>query len=686
MSRLHLRSGPTPNRPHRPARAGSLALLAAALSTLAAAVPTAAQGTYEEFKTRFEKAMEIGAKEDMARMVQSQEAHAIEYVVSTAEAVANNPSERVANRMEAIKEAWSTAKQSDFAKNMERYYSFLSPASARERQRVKSLYDKATRQFSEAEAAKEKSKLGLLAEEFKGYAKGFEEIGDKYFAGNAWLYRSLALDENHQGPKADLREVAHAYRRLIDLRKEIDLKDRFYRDVEPSLKRLEGLGFGGATNEEGAATGGPVAETGGAGMTVATTFTVMTELEGIERPSYFLDEHYPLWEAIRFGEVDSTSTLRRVENAPNFIRTGSNKIEIDLDRDGTGDAEVPTRGKLESVTLELGSGSAKRSWAFFAQVGNQTDQYQGVELSNAASDENWSIFLAPASSVKADFGGKVVEVFDDNMDGVYGSEPVTYGHVGLTPGLFQPEFDTVAVAGSKRAGPWSEFLKVGDQWMRLESQNGGAQISGTPVTMRTGKLVLDAKGLKPDFLIVQGTGELEKSFFELAGAKEVEVPVGRYNLYWGLVTKGEKKQLVKAMILPGPNSPTYEVIEGGSATVTVGAPFDFIFDKEVAAETIKIIGSSVTVVGAGGERYERVYGAVPRPEVSYRKTGSKRGSKPETMDIVQDRDGFDRKGGYAAMWKPLDLEIPKKENEDSIEVQLSEKKNKLFGKIDGTWR
>jgi hypothetical protein len=644
------------------------------------------QANYTEFKDRFDKSVAIGANDDLQRLVQSEEMWAIQLVMETAEAISHSQNERILLRMEALTKAWAATKGGDFVKHMERYFSNLDPPLGRERFRIKNTYDKATQSFAEAEKAKEKGKLNALAEQFKSYAEAFEACGDKYYAGNAWLYRSLCLDEGRQGAEsADLRAVAHAYQRLIDLRVEIDLKDRFYRETEPNLKRLEGLGFSGKSAGEGAgASVGSVATSAGPTMTVVAAFEPLAELESVPRPNYFLDEHYPLWDSLQFGAVDTVTTMVRLKDAPKFVRSGSTKIEVDDNGDGQWDREVPARGKLEVFELELGN--SKRKWAFFAQAGNQTDQYQGVELSNAASDESWSLFLAPAASIVADIGGVRVQVFDDNMDGVYGSPPAAYGHTGLTKGLFQPEFDTLHVGDAKRAVPWSEYVKFPAGWMKLESQDEGARIAATPVTMRTGKLRLEAKGLTPEFLVVRGSNDFENSYFDIAGAKEVEVPIGRYRVYWGLVTKGAKKQLMKALVLPTETSKTFEVMEGETVAVPFGAPFDFVFEREVAAETITILGNSVAVIGAGGERYERIYGAVPRPEASYRKKDSKRGGKPVEMEIIQDRDGFDRKGGYAAMWKPLDLVLPKKASETEVEVQLTEKKNKLFGNIEGSWR
>lgn len=669
-----------------------LALHPAAALGAALLVPPVAlaapQETYGEFRDRFEKALDIGAKDEIRRLFTSHEAFAIDLVVHTSEAIAGAPSERVALRMEAIHEAWNATKQGDFVKNMERYFSNLDTPTATERRRIKAAYDKGTQNFAEVEAAKDKGKLNGLAGQFRAWAEAFEQTGDKFLAGNAWLYQSLCLDERHQGPDADLRAVAAAYRKLIDLRTELDLKDRFYRETMPNLQRLEGLGFGAPKEGggEAGAGGGPVAASGGAAVVAPAAFEPVLAIDGVFRPNYFLDEHYPVWDSLQFGEVGSSTTLKRIEGSPKFTRSGSTRIEVDLDGDGKYDAEVPARGRLEPFTFELGSGASKRKWSMLVQAGNQTDQYQGIELSNAASDGNWSVFLAPGASTVADVGGVRLQVFDDNMDGVYGSPALSYGHMGLTSGLFQPEYDTVLIGDAKRAVPWSEFQKLPTGWAKIESQDGGTKFAVTPTTMRTGKLKLAAKGVAPEFLIVQGMNDFEKSFFDLTTAKEVEVPVGRYRVYCGVVAKGAKKQRMKALVMAGENAKTYEVMEGQTVEVPFGAPYDFVCAREVGDEAVTVNGNSVALVGAGGERYERFYLCVPRPEVAYREKGEKRGSKPLEMAIIQDRDGFDRKGGYAAMWKPLDLVVPKKKDEKDIELQLTEKKNKLFGKIDGTWK
>jgi hypothetical protein len=129
--------------------------------------------------------------------------------------------------------------------------------------------------------------------------------------------------------------------------------------------------------------------------------------------------------------------------------------------------------------------------------------------------------------------------------------------------------------------------------------------------------------------------------------------------------------------------PVYDVIEGKNVTVESGAPFTFDFEYEASGSGVAMDGTSVRVLGAGGEAYERIYGAVPIPEASVRKKGGKRAVMTEKLKPALDQDGV-QKHGWAALWKPLDKEIPAKVGD--AEVQLMEKKNRLFGKITSDWK
>ena len=53
------------------------------------------------------------------------------------------------------------------------------------------------------------------------------------------------------------------------------------------------------------------------------------------------------------------------------------------------------------------------------------------------------------------------------------------------------------------------------------------------------------------------------------------------------------------------------------------------------------------------------------------------------MKPVVDNLGLE-KHGWQGMWKPITDSVPLKEAE--VEVQLVEKKNKLFGKVESDWK
>jgi len=72
-----------------------------------------------------------------------------------------------------------------------------------------------------------------------------------------------------------------------------------------------------------------------------------------------------------------------------------------------------------------------------------------------------------------------------------------------------------------------------------------------------------------------------------------------------------------------------------------------------------------------------------------RKAGSKKGGKPEKMDIVMDLLERNEDGSFrfveADTWRPIDTKFAIKKGE-SVEAQLSEKKHKLLGDISSEFK
>ncbi|MFT7486742.1 MAG: hypothetical protein ACI9F9_002598, partial [Candidatus Paceibacteria bacterium] len=228
--------------------------------------------------------------------------------------------------------------------------------------------------------------------------------------------------------------------------------------------------------------------------------------------------------------------------------------------------------------------------------------------------------------------------------------------------------------------------KIGETWYRLENEKSGTSLTGYAVPMETGKINLNFKGKcgNPTWLIVKGMGKYENCYFDVMN-KDTELPVGNYTLYCGEVRKGKKAQVMKTLILPPKDPDPWVVTAGGTTNVPLGAPFGFDFKFDEDGKNISVLGKTVVITGLAGERYERPWNCVPKPTASWRKKGEKRGSKAEKFKKVQSQDEINA-GGWGTAWFPVDLEIVKKGASDGSEVQLAEKKNKLFGKIESAWR
>lgn len=648
-------------------------------------------------------ATKINSKTTMEKLFREYPEEVVDWVLETAESISTRPNDALYDRMNALRTTWNSVRRTDFVDQIEVYFSLLDGPRKRDRFKLKADYNKSIARFRELTGKSgDRQALGAIGVKLAGMAKLFEATGDKFYTSRAYLLAGQCYDDHFRGRNADLAKAEEYFRKGCDARKSVGLEDSVYKTTRSRLTTLQGLGFGPqkAVGTEGGEPGaGPPAAGAGAPGVAAGAVSASMTFEGLEsystylRPNYFLDDHYPIWGAINLERKDSKSAVGRMGDfALRAIRTGSAKVGMDVDGDGTTDVNIPLRGAPTLVEASIGTGAEARKTGFLAVIGNTTDTYQNTEINLSPQDERLSIYVVAAGSMVGDVNDTSVRVIDEDMDGIYGGAPQAWGHIGLVSGTFQPEVDSIVLGDSKRAQPWSEFTKIGDSWYQLEAQGGGSTLSATPCQIRTGFLKLDVKGIKPSFVIVQGSEAYKNSFFDLASAKgrAVEVPIGVYTLYYGIVRKGKKRQALKAVMLPG-SAASYPVSEGVTVDVKLGAPFGFDFNTEVSGGEVTVMGQSVVITGRGGEHYARPYGCVPKPLVSVRKAGSKRGSKGEKMPMLISQDDIynakqDPKKGFKAAWFPYDLTLPLKGGMTEVEVQLVDKKNKLFGKIVSEWK
>jgi hypothetical protein len=673
-------------------------LVSAGLACLAFALPGFAAQEEDPFavwKDQFERAMKINAKPEMARLVKQDDRMAVGWVLDTCERISEGSSEELETFIAALEEAWETSMKTKFVRRVYEYFSLIDPAIKRERTKLTERYEADREKYEANLEKKDGPTFTRLSNEFEAYAKAFVELGDHYFASQAWYLYAECWMERQRGSDANNFKACAGYKAMLEHRDKIELQDTYYISVQTVYKELKAKGFDQGEAEAAAKGGpGPGVVAAASSASVKLGFEVVEEIDAFERPSYYADELFPVWNALALQKKGSSAKFLAMPEGPTVLRVGANEVMVDSDGDGTGEVEIPITGNVMPVELELSIEGKKQPWAFLAVVGNQQSTFQGLQMNLAPDDQNMSIYVFAAGSMLGDLDGVPIRVIDDNMDGVYGSsKPESYGHIGLVleQKMFQPEIDSIVVGDAKRALPWSEFVDVGGQWYHLEPQPGGQELKATKVDLETGTFELKFKGGKPTWLVLQGTGQFENSYFDVAGASKVAVPAGYYKLCFGVLSKGKKQQMLKAVILGGPKT-EWKVEKGGTTTIELGAPFAFDFEYETADESITVRGTSVHVLGAAGERYGRLWNCVARPEASYRKAGTKKGSKPDKMRLLESQEQItlinnERPGeGWTAAWFPLDIVLEKDADETDVEVQLVEDKNKLFGKIESEWK
>lgn len=423
-------------------------------------------------------------------------------------------------------------------------------------------------------------------------------------------------------------------------------------------------------------------------VTLNMSFEVLADPEAIARPTYAGDVDYTSWNNVFVKPVGEPSPFfTSLKESFTFIRKAAAEVGIDTNGDGVGDVPVPLTGNITPVRTRIGKGEGERDWAVLTVSAMDKDRYQGIETDLSLRTEGGPIYIAPAASMVGSLGTTQIRVIDDNLDGICGSYGLSWGFIGVREGEFQPEVDSIVIGNSKHARPWSAHQQIDGKWYKVESLDFGRKLRLTQIPMETGFLKLDYKGPPLSYLIVKGKDKDNSTdFFDLSegGSKGVEVPTGTYELHYGIARQGKRREVQKCAVLPTKECDTVIVNAGKTEVFKLGAPFSFEFEAHDDGDSVTLVGKTVGVVGCGAERYARVWGAAPHPEVSIRKKGTKKAEKTEKTTWVSDRDLLAK--GWDYTWFPFDLNLKKKLAEDAQEMQLHEKKNKLFGEVSSPWK
>jgi hypothetical protein len=646
------------------------------------------------FKTKFQKLATQNARADMAKLVKDEPKDAIGWIVATGEELLEKPSPEVEAFLTDLRGAWKEGMKTEFAEKIYTIYSTFDAQNKKDHRDLHERFDKVWDEYQSNLDKKDNWVFLNLVDEIDILANGFDSMGDLYWSSQAWLVFAACNDTPLRGDSADTKKALQGYTNALELRVKLDLKDSGFDEAAKRKSALTGKASDPKDPKKDSPATPPPASAPpkpiqlGEPATVPLAFEVVGSVDTYQRPNFHCDDLFSLWNALNFQKKGTSSAFQNVQGSPLAYRTAATEISFDLDGDGQGEEKVTLSGNITPVKIALGKGDSARPWAVLTMTGTDKEQYQGIDVNLGSTEDKLTVYIFPAASVTGTVAGVPIRIIDDAMDGIYGTIPQTWGYPGMTAGVFQPDMDSIVIGTSKRAKPWSKTQQIGGAWYSLEVAEGGKQLTATPMTVDTGVLKLDYKGPAPTYLVVKGTTPQNDRYYDLVdgGTKGVTVPAGTYTLYYGEMRKGKKRQMQKMAILPpAQNPPSWTVGPGETTVVSLGGPYSFDFKPVFEAEKLSIDGTTVAVVGAHGERYERAWNCVSKPEVSWRKKGTKKSSKPERMERVPDAAAIE-KLGYVATWFPMKFEVELKGVEGPLEVQLSEKKNDLFGKVESPWK
>jgi len=278
-------------------------------------------------------------------------------------------------------------------------------------------------------------------------------------------------------------------------------------------------------------------------------------------------------------------------------------------------------------------------------------------------------------------------LIDDNVSGIYG-DPLPWQQDNITNGEYPfYTLDAVFVGKSKKAAPYSEFMKIGDKYYRLGVTKTGMQITTTEVALKTGTVRVNWKGgTTPRHVIIQGLDSSSvNSFFDVmaGGKKDFEVPAGKYHIAFGIVTAGKKGKRQLIRLYRGKMKP-FHVREGEETVLELGAPFKYEWENSVYGGNFIVKGETINVFGRSGELYARFYDDIPVPLVSIRVKGTNKILVKKEPMKKPTLDDFNKKTW--CVWYPLDFTFENKKGAD-LECTLETKKHKILGgPIVSDWR
>ncbi|MHC5065679.1 MAG: hypothetical protein ACYTG5_17075 [Planctomycetota bacterium] len=634
----------------------------------------------------------------------------------------NPDNEKITSRMAALKAAWVRVYEGNTLEKMDRWVQLLSPRNASAYEQAEQALAKGFADYKKLKdiRSQERGAWEDLRDSMRNVARGFETVGAGLEAAQSYALIALIIHEMPESTFDDERDSLNAIEQFLSNRQTWEwTTDDEYKTNENARK----VGKAGLTamveeRKRREASGYDANVRGVSAYLVpdANDHEVVSDLKfkALRKPQ--LDMAWqggssPLaWARVEVA-VKGAKRFDWFKGTDLFMqRPAANSFGVSLDpaEDSRSFVEATVANRVKDATKFYLDTSKTRPYAMWFFVGGQQELFQGFPQNLAPVPERASVCYKSASSWETEIAEETVVFYDDNSNGkLFEEDPYDYGLNDYTVGaslddeVRLPSFDGMKI-GKGPIGPYSEWVQVGENWYHMRGKKEGAQVGVRPVNteyFKTGTLQMVWKGsksAKPSVLIVNGNGDFKGARFNLAGGKPVTVPVGRYYIAFGRLEKGKGARLMSANILAG-DCPDVEVKEGENSSLEIGGPFRLDYTKKVDGEEYEISAFTIKVRGVGGEIYTHINGAAPAPDVLSAKAADGKGAKTiggfvsitdsDTLVNVASDKKYAQKINITAGFFPvaknsgdgdpvLFVDVP-----EGMLVGLSEKKNKLFGKL-----
>ncbi|MEE2887317.1 MAG: hypothetical protein VX951_07780 [Planctomycetota bacterium] len=622
------------------------------LSALLALVFTngvlSAQTTYDLFIKDFGQALKFENEAGIQKAIKSRpEDAALHFEFVTRSWIGERNVEENRKVMDLMKAKFKAAFEGiDTLDKIESYYSTMDQDKLKMIDEARSNTTKLYNEWVKYNKVRDREAILELIEQGMQLGRRCEEIGHQLHA--AKVYGLIASFVNTIPNKStrDTRDMMDIVGMFVRCRQAWNFtKDPYYLSWAGWLKRIALEVKDEEVSAENRKKAGLDDDADGVGKFVDTKAPTLKSplefaaLKELPEDSFFMG-----------GSVPANWINTRIEGAPAkmdwfkkqdlfLVRTSSTKIGVALTNAAGADVQAVKVASRIKPSLFYLDKEKKRPYCMAFFVGGEQEPFASAVSNMAPTQDVFTVRYRSASSWTGNLGGTPVVFFDDNCDGqLFTPDPLDFGYLtrvlGTGPEKDVPVacYDSMKIGKKGKVAPFSTCAKIGDAWYQLVANDDGQAVEAKPLHpdhFKTGTVQMKWRGskvVKPQVLIIRGTGNLLYAAFNIAGGKPVEVPEGDYEIAFGRSTQGKGARTQMAHISRGV-SESIKVEAGKPTVIKLGSPFKFEFVRGGTGDEVVVDSLFFSVVGAYGEAYSKIQGPIPAPEVVVAKTSAGRGAK-----------------------------------------------------------